>query len=512
MNKLFLWAITSALAGFIFGFDLVVISGAEQSIQALWNLSPAAHGWLMSSAIWGTVLGSLLGGIPTEKLGRRPTLLAIGILYFISALGSAMAKDPTTFMIFRALGGVGIGISTVAAPLFIAEISPAHRRGLLTGLFQFNIVFGLLIATLSNALIGSLLADNPDAWRVMIGIEAVPALLYSVLCFSLPESPRWLMLKGKTEQAQSVIAQINPQMNAAQVDEKMAELQSPASDALDRKLNLKRLRLPLAIAFLVAFFNQLSGINAILGYAPRIFGMTGVDTSASLFNASLVTLVNLVFTFVGLALIDRLGRRTLLYIGSFGYIASLGICTWAFSAYAQPFSEAATALDVKSVNLVLSDTVATKEKFAAANDTLEQIRETTGVYLSSPGSDLAAEADSKLSLAKEASGAGATIVLVSILAFIAAHAIGQGTVIWVLISEIFPQHARSFGQSIGSTTHWVFAALLTQFFVLATDAFSPPQVFGFFCFMMILHLIWVKVMVPETKGKTLEELGNTTSA
>ena len=432
-SKLFLWSITAALAGFLFGFDTVVISGAEQTIQELWELSPVLHGLAMSMALWGTVLGSLIGSWPTDRFGRKKTLLWIGILYLVSAVWSAMATDVHSFMVARFIGGLGVGISTVAAPLFISEIAPADKRGRLAGMFQFNIVFGILVAFASNAALGSI---GDDAWRWMLGVEAIPALIYSLLCFRLPESPRWLIgRKGDRAGGITVLKMINPSDSESDIEAKADEIAAVSHEAASTGgFWTKRLKTPIKLAFLIAFFNQLSGINAILYFAPRIFEMTGLGEKAALLQSIGIGVTNLVYTFVGLWLIDKLGRRSLLYIGSFGYIASLGLCSWAFFA----------------------------ENFA--------------------------------------------IVPACIFAFIAAHAIGQGAVIWVFISEIFPNRHRAQGQSLGSFTHWIFAALLTLFFPSMVTAFSPGIVFGFFAFMMVLQLLWVKLMVPETKGRTLEQI------
>jgi MFS transporter, SP family, arabinose:H+ symporter len=434
-GRIFFWSLTSALAGFLFGFDTVVISGAEQTIQALWKLEAGPHGIAMASALYGTVLGSLLGGWPTDRFGRRATLLWIGILYFVSAVWSGVANDVYSFIIARAIGGVGVGISTVAAPLYIAEIAPPERRGRLAGMFQFNIVFGILIAFLSNYLIGRTM-ESGVAWRWMLGVEAFPALLYTVLCFGIPESPRWLIArKGDRAAGLKILQLIRPSASAADLEMMADEIAAKSSEQLvSTKFWTRRLRVPILLAFLVAFFNQLSGINAILYFAPRIFELTGLGTKAALLQSVGIGVTNLIFTFVGLWLIDRLGRRTLLYIGSFGYILSLGLTSWAF--YTQHF----------------------------------------------------------------------TIVPACIFAFIAAHAVGQGAVIWVLISEIFPNRHRAEGQALGSFTHWFFAALLTTVFPKMVTAFAPGTVFLFFCFMMVLHLLWVKLMVPETKGVPLERM------
>ena len=434
-SRLILWSVVSALAGFLFGFDTVVISGAEQKIQALWGLSAGMHGLAMGAALYGTVLGSLLGGWPTDRFGRKPTLLFIGVLYVLSAFGCAFADGVVVFIVARFLGGLGIGISTVTAPLYISEIAPPAYRGRLAGMFQFNIVFGILVSFASNAIIARI--GGEDAWRWMLGIAAVPSVIYAAMCLRLPESPRWLIgRKGDRAGGLAVLRLIEPDSPPAKLEAHADEITAAArsEETTASQFWTWRLRVPITLAFLVAFFNQLSGINAVLYFAPRIFEMTGLGKEAALLQSVGIGVTNLVFTFVGLWLIDRLGRRTLLYIGSFGYIASLGLTAWAF--FSQHYG----------------------------------------------------------------------IVPICIFAFIAAHAIGQGTVIWVLISEIFPNRHRAEGQALGSFTHWIFAALLTTFFPKMVTAFAPGYVFLFFCGMMVLQLVWVKLMVPETKGVPLEEM------
>ena len=432
-GRLFYWAVTSALAGFLFGFDTVVISGAEQTIQSLWGLSAGMHGVAMGAALYGTVLGSLVGWWPADRLGRRPTLLWIGVLYIVSALGTALAWNVEVFIAARVVGGLGIGVSTVVAPLYISEIAPPAHRGRLAGMFQFNIVFGIVIAFLSNALLADI---GEHAWRWMLGVAAFPSVLYALMCVGLPESPRWLLTRrGDRAAGLRVLALIEPRAAPARL-EAMADaiVSASASQTSTRGFWSWRLRVPILLAFLVAAFNQLSGINAILYFAPRIFEMTGLGARAALLQSVGIGITNLVFTLAGLWLIDRLGRRTLLTIGSFGYIASLGTCAWAFF---------------------------------------------TGHF---------------------------AVVPVSIFAFIASHAIGQGTVIWVLISEIFPNQYRATGQSLGSATHWIFAALITTIFPAMAAAFQPGSIFLFFCLMMALQLVWVQTMVPETKGVPLEDI------
>jgi sugar porter (SP) family MFS transporter len=432
-SYVFRCAIIAAMGGFLFGFDTVVISGAEQTVQSLWGLNATLHGLAMSAALWGTVLGALLGGWPTDRYGRQRTLLYIGVLYLISAVGSAFSTDVWSFMMFRFIGGVGVGISTIAAPLYISEIAPPERRGRLTGLFQFNIVLGILVAFLSNALLSGI---GENAWRWMLGVEAFPALIFTLLCLTIPESPRWLIgRRDNRAEAIEIFRRIQPELTAEQLDARVAEIATIAQAPVSREgFWTWRLRKPIALAFLVAFFNQLSGINAILYFAPRIFEMTGLASEAALLQSIGIGVTNLIFTYVGLRMIDKLGRRTLLYIGSFGYLVSLGTSSWAFF---------------------------------------------TGHF---------------------------GIVPYCIFAFIAAHAVGQGAVIWVLISEIFPNQQRAAGQTLGSFTHWFFAAALTMAFPAMVGAFEPGVVFLFFCFMMFLQLLWVRFMVPETKGRPLEQI------
>lgn len=426
-------AIVASLAGFLFGFDTVVISGVEQTIQKLWGLNSMLHGLVISMALWGTVIGSLIGGWPTEYFGRKKTLLWVGLLYLVSALGSALTTEVYSFMMFRFIGGLGVGISTVAAPMFISEIAPPKYRGRLTGMFQFNIVFGILIAFLSNSLLGDI---GENSWRWMLGVQAFPAFLFTLLCIGLPESPRWLIVrKNDLNAGLAVLKKTSSSSSEEEVKLLYNQIIASANEKQQpRALFTRRLLKPILLAFFIAFFNQLSGINAILYFAPRIFQMAGLESQAALLQSVGLGITNLIFTFVGLWLIDLLGRRKLLYIGSFGYIFSLGLTTWAF-----------------------------------------------------------------------ASG-NVGMVPLYIFAFISSHAIGQGAVIWVFISEIFPNRQRAFGQSLGSFTHWLFAALITLVFPLMTEVFKPEVIFGLFLGMMVLQLLWVFLFVPETKGVPLEEM------
>lgn len=430
-KKILIWSITAALAGFLFGFDTVVISGAEKKLQLLWGSSDMFHGIVViGMALWGTVIGAFFGGIPTNKIGRKNTLIWIGVLYTVSAIGSGLANDPITFAVFRFIGGLGVGASTIAAPAYISEIAPAKDRGKLVGLYQFNIVFGILIAFLSNYLLNNV---GENAWRWMIGVEAFPAAIYTVFALTIPKSPRWLLTKFRNSEAKSVLQIISPDQDPEKL---MLEIKDEMDNTVPHEnIFLKKYRFPLILAFLIAFFNQLSGINAFLYYAPRILTEAGLAESSALLSSIGVGVTNMLFTLLGIFLIDRLGRKQLMYIGSVGYIISLSLVSAAF-------------------------------------------------FFHWEGSSMP----------------------IFLFMFIAAHAIGQGTVIWVFISEIFPNHLRGSGQSFGSSTHWVLAAVVPSLVPVLFSSIGAGVVFLFFAIMMVFQLLFVIFIMPETKGITLEEL------
>lgn len=440
-GKVRFWSATVALAGFLFGFDTVVISGANLPIKALWNTTPFFHGtFIMSMALWGTVVGALLGGIPCDRFGRKKTLFWIGVLYFASAVGSALAQDPYLFSFFRFIGGVGVGASSVAAPTYISEIASAKKRGSLVMLYQFMIVFGILIAYISNFMLEGVGGDND--WRWMLGVEGIPALIYTIMVLRIPNSPRWLVAKRNDDAtALAVLEQIEtPDAARALLTSFHTERESRSAQGHEPFFSRVYSK-PLTLAFLLAFFNQLSGINFILYYAPELLERAGLASKESLFSSISIGGINLLFTFLGIYLIDKLGRKQLMYIGSIGYIVSLVMVAY-------------------------------------------------GYYASLPPAFL----------------------ISFILVFIASHAIGQGAVIWVFISEIFPNHVRANGQAFGSGTHWVFAALITMITPLFIDADqgifgdNPYPVFAFFAGFMVLQLLFTHFMMPETKGVALEEL------
>jgi sugar porter (SP) family MFS transporter len=434
-------SLTAALAGFIFGFDTVVISGANLPIKNLWQTSPLFHGFfIMSMALWGTVVGAIFGGYPTQKWGRKKVLVWIGILFSVSALGTALAPDPYTFSFFRFVGGLGIGVSSVAAPTYISEISTPANRGKLGALYQFNIVFGILVAFLSNYFLQGVGGAND--WRWMLGALAVPSLIYSILVVGVPESPRWLITnRNDVNTSKKILSRLGIADVETEVSSIIKSYQHETAGTKTSSVFSNKYKTIMWLAFLVAFFNQWSGINFILYYAPEILERAGLAAKDSLFNSIAIGGTNLVFTFVGLYLIDKLGRKTLLLIGSLGYIVSLAMVAWCFSSHAS-----------------------------------------------------------------------AAVLMTFLLFFIASHAIGQGAVIWVFISEIFPNKVRAIGQSFGASVHWVFAAiitLITPVFLDKDDGIfknNPWPIFAFFGFMMALQLVWVLTKVPETKGVSLEEL------
>ncbi len=434
-KKLLLWSVVVALGGFLFGFDTAVISGAEQQIKSVWQLSDVIHGIAIGIALYGTVIGALFGGIPATRFGRKKTLLWIGIFYLISATGSALAPSVYVFMAFRVLGGLAIGASSVVAPMYIAEIAPARNRGKLVAAFQFNIVFGILMAYLSNYLLQGV--GGNDSWRLMLGVVAIPAFIYGILILFVPESPRWLMVhKGDYNTARKILEISDP----FGVDEAIVEIKK--NIALDHQKESvsaflsKRFSVPIFLAILIAFFNQMSGINAVIYFAPRVFELAGMGQKSAFLQSAGIGVVNMVFTMAGLYLIDRIGRKQLMLIGSIGYILSLA----------------------------------------------------------------------SVSIAFYSGNASGMVVPILLFLFIASHAIGQGAVIWVFISEIFPNSVRAYGQSLGCATHWIMASIITTIFPIMATKFGAAPIFLFFACMMVLQLFWVIFKMPETKGVPLEVL------
>lgn len=435
MNKKLLLASTvAALGGLLFGFDTAVVSGAEQSIKEVFQLDGFWHGFTNSIALIGTILGALFCGRPSDKYGRKNVLIVLAAFYTISALGSGLAYSWHSFLFYRFLGGLAVGASSVIGPMYISEISPARLRGRLVALFQFNIVFGILVAFFSNYMINRYV--EVDAWRWMLGVETLPAVIFFGLLFLIPKSPRWLVKKDRDEEAAHVLEALGID-HAYQVLVEIKESLQEERQGIRERLFSRKYSFPVMLAFLLATFNQFSGINAIMYYAPRIFEMTGLAKDTALLQVVVIGVTNMLFTIVAMFIIDKFGRKLLMKIGSVGMIISLGLTALAF--YRADF---------------------------------------TGYS-----------------------------VLIYLVSFIAFFAFSQGAVIWVFLSEIFPNAVRAKGQAFGSLTHWVWAAALTWGFpVVAELPMGGFYAFAFFTVAMVLQLIFVIRMMPETKGKSLEEL------
>ena len=426
-------ALVAALGGLLFGFDTAVISGTTEALQRVFALDEFGLGFAVTSALIGTIVGAFTAGKPAEVYGRKRVLFVLAVFYFVSALGSALAPNLATFVAFRFLGGLAVGGASVVSPLYIAEIAPARLRGRLVALNQLNVVTGILLAFLSNFLIAQSV-DAESAWRWMLGVQVLPSALFFVLLFFIPESPRWLVKQGRRDEARAVLVMTEEGGVERELEEIAASVRAEVGHQ-EAKLFQRRYALPIFLAFTVAMFNQLSGINALMYYAPRIFRQAGAAADDALLQSVAVGGTNLLFTALALFIIDRFGRRPLLAAGGLG---------------------AAVSLALTAVGFYRGD-------------------------------------------------GGGTLVLVGLLGFIAFHAIGQGAVIWVFISEIFPNTVREKGGALGSFTHWFMAAVVSWTFPVIAQA-SGGHAFAFFAAMMLLQFLFAWRIMPETKGLSLEEL------
>lgn len=424
MKNVWRFSLIASLGGFLFGFETAVISGAERIIQHLWQLDAFWHGLTVSISLIGTILGAVFAGRFSERHGRKQVLIIVALFYLFSAIGCAIAPVWTVFLFFRFIGGLAVGVSSVVGPVYISEIAPAKNRGKLTGLFQIMIVSGIFVAYLTNFLFAGI---GEGSWRYMLGIMAVPAFLFYVLLKKIPESPRWLSLHKGHGQAQKVFDELG--------------LQAPANiegEKTDKKVSLFQFKYakPIAFAVLLAFFNQMTGINAILYYAPRIFEMAGFDAQLSYLQPIFIGGTNVVFTFLGMSIIDKFGRKKLLLLGAVGMFVFLLL----------------TAFGLKG------------------------------------------DGDS-------------SFLLFYIIGFIGAFALSQGAVIWVFLAEIFPNEVRAKGSSLGSATHWIFAALISWVFPVIVEGVKDGgyYIFMFYAIMVVLSFVFV-LFLPETKGKSLEEM------
>jgi sugar porter (SP) family MFS transporter len=427
------FTLIAALGGLLFGFDTAVISGTTSELVRIFQLSDFWLGQTVAIALYGTIIGSVVAGFPAERFGRKKVLITVAVLYLVCAIGCATANNWYLFLIFRFLGGLGVGGSSVVAPLYIAEIAPPSIRGRLVGINQFNIVCGILLAFLSNYLIARNVST--DAWRWMLGVQAIPAFVFFVLLFSIPDSPRWLVKKGREQEAEKVLVKTGiarPQELIRDIKDSIhLETSQEHVELFSGKYNR-----PILFAVLLAMFNQLAGINAILYYAPKIFEQAGFGANSAMLQSVGVGLTNLIFTIIAMSLIDKFGRRTLMLVGSVGMIIFLSLSA---SVFYHP---------------------------SAQNSSL----------------------------------------LVYLIGFIAFFAFSQGAVIWVFISEIFPNKVREKGQSLGTFTHWAMAAIVTGTFPVVANRLGGGTSFVFFACMMVLQLLFVWKIMPETKGRSLEQI------
>lgn len=444
MNKsLFYVVAVAALGGFLFGFDSGVISGAEKAIQDEFALAPFWHGLIISGALIGTLIGVFTAGRPSDRYGRRPVLWGMAVLFLVSAVGCAFTPfdktwGPHLLGWFRFIGGLAIGGVSVVVPLYIVEVSPGKYRGRLVAMNQFNIVFGILVSYISNYLIARFLPDvDPKiVWRVMLGAECLPIFLFMGLLGTIPESPRWLVRAGRADAARGVLERIGYPEVARTLDEIRASLAAAVGGG-DVPLFQRRYLKPILLAFLIAFFNQVSGINAINYYAPRIFQMIFGEGSeiAALVGTIGVGCVNLTFTMLAFLLIDRFGRRAMIVGGSALMIAMHALVAWQL-ARPQP---------------------------------------------------------------------NAAVAVCGILGFIAFFACSSGAVIWVYISEVFPNAVRAKGQALGCFTHWLLCTVISWAFPVVAER-AGTWAFAFFAFMMLCQLVWAVFLMPETKGGTTEDI------
>jgi sugar porter (SP) family MFS transporter len=422
----------AALSGLLFGFDTAVISGAIDALRTQFHLTPSSLGVTVASALWGTIIGAMCAGIPGDRIGRRDSLRVLAVLYVVSAFGCAFAWDWYSLLVFRFLGGLGIGGSSVLGPMYIAEISPARWRGRLVSFFQFNVVLGILVAYFSNYVIGNQ-GFGEHEWRWQLGIAGIPAIALFVMLFTVPRSPRWLAKKQRYEEARDVLVAIGEPNADAELTDIRASIDSEHHLA-DEPLFQAKYKLPIFLAVSIGFFNQLSGINAILYYLNDIFAAAGFSKVSGNLQAVAVGATNLLFTMVAMTVIDKLGRRTLLLIGSIGTAAALaGVAA---------------------------------------------------IFLTGQHHEL---------------------LVWMLVGFIAFFAFSQGAVIWVYLSEVFPNRVRAKGQSLGSFSHWAMNAVISGVFpLMAAKAGGYP--FVFFAVMMVLQFFVVMFTYPETKNATLEEL------
>ncbi len=487
-------SIVASLGGLLFGFDTAVISGTTEALRSVFNLNDWTLGLTVSSALFGTILGAATIQYPTNRYGRKPTLIMIAALYLISALGSAFPWDWGSFLFFRFIGGIGVGGASVVSPLYTAEIAPPKRRGFLVALTQFNIVLGILLAYINNFIIAACNLGDAE-WRWMFGVEAIPAFLFLAALLVNPESPRWLVTKNRIEEARKLFVKLVGSEEAA--DEELKVVQQAIDD--ERSVGKERLfcwryRKLIMLAICIAAFNQLSGINAILYYAPKVFLLAGASDDMAMFFPTIIGLTNFIVTMLAIVVIDWFGRKTLMLVGSIGYILSLGLVGTLFTIFSDEFNAQIERLDreAAAVEVVDEETPAV----TAAEAVVEE--ETSAEVVDASG-----EVNPVVSAIPKIGVFG---VLVGLMVFIASHGFGQGACIWVFLSEIFPNSVRAQGQALGCFTHWILNACVSGLFPPLLGLIGPSAIFFMFAGFMVLQLLWTIFIMPETKQVPLEEM------
>lgn len=488
-----------ALGGFLMGFDASVISGVVGFIQPQFDLSSIEVGWAVASLALTSTLAMSLAGPLSDRFGRRPILIGAAIVFLVSALGSALAPDYITLVLARMLGGFGVGAALIIAPMYIAEIAPPANRGRMVSLNQLNIVLGISVAFFSNYMILQWLgADNPEVWRWMLGVEALPALVYLVCLAFVPESPRWLMMHDRAAEALVVMTRAT---DAATAKIDMAAINAslaPAGDSPQptlKALMQPSLRLVLMIGATVAILQQITGINAVFFYAPMIFEQSGIGTDAAFLQAVLVGLVNLVFTLVAIYLIDRLGRRPLLLGGVSGIAVFMFLIAYGFSQATYTVTSDAIEQLPDGVNKTALYTLV-DQRFDSDTGLKQALQAV-------PSLDAQAV---EAALLKTTININPNLILVGILGFVASFAVSVGPVMWVLFSELFPNHIRGVAISLVGLLNSGVSFMVQLIFPWELATLGSAMTFALYGIFALLGLIMVWRLLPETKGRSLEEL------
>ena len=492
-------ALIVALGGFLMGFDASVISGVVGFIEGEFSLTKAQLGFSVASLTLTATLAMMVSGPLADRFGRRTILFVAAVLYAISAVASALAPSFSVLVIARMIGGLGVGASLIIAPLYIAEIAPAEMRGQMVSFNQLNIVVGITVAFFTNYLILQWMDGSSESWRWMLGIEAVPAMLYFVGLFAVPDSPRWLLMKGRKDEALPIMQMAVGNVAAVQkIDEIERSMTEDAGQDKGKLADLlsPSLRLVLTIGIVIGVIQQATGINAVFFYAPTIFEQSGIGTDAAFVQAIFVGLINLVFTLLAIAFIDRLGRRPLLIGGLIGIALSMGLLAYGFGQATYELGDEATS--------VIEDAAFAPRVSPLIGQTYESDVAFKAALADAIGADAATEYES--AFIAQAADLNPTLILIGILGFVASFAISLGPVMWVLFSELFPNWIRGLAISFVGLINSAVSYLVQQVFPVELAALGAATTFAIFGIIAALGLVFVWRVVPETKGKSLEEL------